>query len=181
MWKPCDFDDDAAIYDTLAPIQTWWIRHRPQAPWYDDNLRQAKRDKCRLERKFRKSGLTVDKQQFELKCSEYNSLLEKNKTGRPQSAFQTFWWPFLSKHHCATSLWFSWIAYWRLQCVLHWQNTRPTNGIDESLFRPSRRKTENTPLWISSVYAAIKWKHQERHIIPLKQERLPRSGPNACY
>ena len=49
---------------------------RPQAPWYDDNLRQAKRDKRRLERKFRKSGLTVDKQQFELKCSEYNSLLE---------------------------------------------------------------------------------------------------------
>ena len=57
---------------------------------HHDNLRQAKRDKRRLERKFRKSGLTVDKQQFELKCSEYNSLLEKNKTGRPQSAFQTF-------------------------------------------------------------------------------------------
>ena len=28
---------------SLAPIQTRWIRHRPQAPWYDDNLRQAKR------------------------------------------------------------------------------------------------------------------------------------------
>ena len=67
------------IYDTLAPIQTRWIRHRPQAPWYDDNLRQAKRDKRRLERKFRKSGLTVDKQRFELKCSEYNSLLETSK------------------------------------------------------------------------------------------------------
>ena len=47
------------IYDTLAPIQTRLIRHRPQAPWYDDNLRQAKRDKRRLERKFRKSGLKV--------------------------------------------------------------------------------------------------------------------------
>ena len=67
------------IYDTLALIQTRWIRHHPQAPWYDDNLRQAKRDKRRLERKFRKSGLTVDKQQFELKCSEYNSLLETSK------------------------------------------------------------------------------------------------------
>ena len=39
------------IYDTFAPIQTRWIRHRPQAPRYDDNLRQAKRDKRRLERK----------------------------------------------------------------------------------------------------------------------------------
>ena len=67
------------IFDTLAPIQTRWIRHRPKAPWYDDNLRQAKRDKRRLERKFRKSGLTVDKQQFELKCSDYNSLLETSK------------------------------------------------------------------------------------------------------
>ena len=61
------------------PIQTRWIRHRPQAPWHDDNLRQAKLHKRRLERKFRKSGLTVDKQQFELKCSEYNSLLETSK------------------------------------------------------------------------------------------------------
>ena len=67
------------IFDTLAPIQTRWIRHRPQAPWYDDNLRQVKRDKRKLERKFRKSGLRVDKQQFELKCSEYNSLLETSK------------------------------------------------------------------------------------------------------
>ena len=51
-----------------------------QAPWYYDNLRQAKRDKRRLERKFRSlHGLTVDKQQFELKCSEYKSLLETSK------------------------------------------------------------------------------------------------------
>ena len=67
------------IYDTLASIKTRWIRLRPQASWYDDNLRQAKRDKRRLERKFRKSGLKADKQQFELKCSEYNSLLETPK------------------------------------------------------------------------------------------------------
>ena len=60
-------------------IQTRWIRRRPQAPLYDDNLRQAKRDKRRRERKFRKSALTVDKQQFELKCSEYNSLLETSE------------------------------------------------------------------------------------------------------
>ena len=38
-----------------------------------------KRDKRKLERKFRKSGLRVDKQQFELKCSEYNSLIETSK------------------------------------------------------------------------------------------------------
>ena len=67
------------IYDTLASTKTRWIGHRPQASWYDDNLRQAKRDKRRLERKFRKSGLIAEKQQFELKRSEYNSLLETSK------------------------------------------------------------------------------------------------------
>ena len=51
------------IYDTAAPIQSRWIRQRSQAPWYNQDLRQAKREKRekrRLERKFKKSGLTVD-------------------------------------------------------------------------------------------------------------------------
>ena len=72
-------DSLKGIYDTFAPIQTRWIRHRPQAPWYDDKLRQAKRDRRKLECKFRKTGLTVDKQQFQSKCSEFNSLLETSK------------------------------------------------------------------------------------------------------
>ena len=32
-----------------------------------------------MERKFKKSGLTVDQQQFESKCTEYNSLIETTK------------------------------------------------------------------------------------------------------
>ena len=35
-------DSLKSIYETLAPIQTRWIRHRPEALWYDDSLRQAK-------------------------------------------------------------------------------------------------------------------------------------------
>ena len=68
------------IYDTIAPIQSRWIRQRFQAPWYNQDLRQVKREKRRLERKFKKSGLTVDQQQFESKCAEYNSLIETTKT-----------------------------------------------------------------------------------------------------
>ena len=67
------------IYDTMAPIQSRWIRQRSQAPWYNQDLRQVKREKRRLERKFKKSGLTVDQQQFESKCTEYNSLIETTK------------------------------------------------------------------------------------------------------
>ena len=54
------------IYDTAAPIQSRWIRQRSQAPWYNQDLRQVKCEK----------RLTVDQQQFESKCAEYNSLIE---------------------------------------------------------------------------------------------------------
>ena len=68
------------IYDSIAPIQSRWIRQRSQAPWYNQDLRQVKREKRRLERKFKKFGLTVDQQQFESNCAEYNSLIETTKT-----------------------------------------------------------------------------------------------------
>ena len=58
------------IDDAVAPIQSRWLKHRPYAPWYSDDLRQVKHEKRRLERKYRKSGLTVDKQLFEDKCLE---------------------------------------------------------------------------------------------------------------
>ena len=63
----------------VSMIPLHQFRHRLQSLWYDDNLRQAKRDKRRLKRKFRKSSLRVDKKQFELKFSEYTSLLETSK------------------------------------------------------------------------------------------------------
>lgn len=65
------------IYDTVAPIQSRWIRQRSQAPWYNQELRKVKREKRRLE--FKKSGLTVTQQQFESKCAEYMSLIETTK------------------------------------------------------------------------------------------------------
>ncbi|CAB4015684.1 Hypothetical predicted protein [Paramuricea clavata] len=49
------------IYDSLCPIQTREINYRPWAPWYNDDLRAVKREKRRLERKFKKSGLTIHK------------------------------------------------------------------------------------------------------------------------
>ena len=29
------------IYDAVAPIQSRWVKHRPHAPWYSDDLRQV--------------------------------------------------------------------------------------------------------------------------------------------
>ena len=67
------------IYDAVAPIQFRWAKRRPHAPWYSDDLRQVKHEKQRLERKYRKSGLLVDKQLFEDKCLEYNVLIDSCK------------------------------------------------------------------------------------------------------
>ena len=64
------------IYDAVAPIQSRWVKHRPHAPGYSDDFRQVKHEKRRLEGKYRKSGLTVDKQLFEDKCLEYNVLID---------------------------------------------------------------------------------------------------------
>ena len=67
------------IYDAVAPTQSQWVKHLPHAPRYSDDLRQVKHEKRRLERKYRKSGLTVDKQLFEDKCLEYNVLIDSCK------------------------------------------------------------------------------------------------------
>ena len=67
------------IYDAVTPIQSRWVKHRPHAPWYSDNLRQVKHEKRRLERKYRKSSLKVHKQLFEDKCIEYNVLIDSCK------------------------------------------------------------------------------------------------------
>ena len=52
----------------------------PWAPWYCDELRQAKQMKRKMERRFRKSKLTVDKKLVVDACKRYNSLLETTKT-----------------------------------------------------------------------------------------------------
>ena len=68
------------IFDDLAPMKSRWITHRPHAPWYNDDLRLAKRIKRRAERMFRKSGLEVHKQIFEEACNKYQKQLEFYKS-----------------------------------------------------------------------------------------------------
>jgi hypothetical protein len=60
--------------------QTREINYRPCAPWYNDDLRAVQREKRRLERKFKKSGLTIHKELFTEVCKKYNKMLESYKT-----------------------------------------------------------------------------------------------------
>lgn len=52
------------IYNAHFPLKTRWVTHRPRNAWYTHDLRTAKREKRRAERKFGKSGLVVHKQPF---------------------------------------------------------------------------------------------------------------------
>lgn len=70
----------SSTYNNHVPMITRSIKYCPHAPWFTDELRNVKREKRRLERRFRKSALTVHRLMFEAKCSEYKNLLEQSKT-----------------------------------------------------------------------------------------------------
>ena len=67
------------LLDTHAPMKERLITLRPHAPWYCDELREAKQRKRRLERKMRKSGLEIDKQMFSDQCQRYRQMLNQAK------------------------------------------------------------------------------------------------------
>ena len=52
---------------------------RSNAPWYDDDLREAKQLKRRLERKMVKTGLEIDKELYLNQCKIYRRMLEGAK------------------------------------------------------------------------------------------------------
>ena len=66
--------------DDHAPIVEKDIILRPHAPWYTESLRKAKRERRQCERRWLRSGLTVDKESYQQHCKIYNSLLYKSKT-----------------------------------------------------------------------------------------------------
>ena len=68
------------ICNDLAPMKSLWITHRPHAPWYNDDLRLAKRIERRVERMFRKTGLEVHKEIFAEACNKYQRQLEFHKS-----------------------------------------------------------------------------------------------------
>ena len=76
------------IYNDLAPMKSRWITHRPHAPWYNDDLRLAKRIKWRAERMFRKTGLEVHKEIFGEACNNYQKQLEFHKTSYYKSKIE---------------------------------------------------------------------------------------------
>ena len=83
----CDLDSLIAEYehvltslkDKHAPLITRTIRCRPNAPWYNENLRNMKRELRRLERRWLSSKLEIDRQRFKDFSYQYNEDIKQAK------------------------------------------------------------------------------------------------------
>ena len=67
------------LLDKHAPLVEKTVIVRPNAPWYNDELRSAKQEKRRAERQYAKSRLEVHKQIYTEKCKRYKIMLETAK------------------------------------------------------------------------------------------------------
>jgi exonuclease III len=63
------------ILDQIAPTKTRTIRIRPRAEWYNEEIRAAKQERRKAERKWRKSKQTTDRNAFLTHRQKVNDLL----------------------------------------------------------------------------------------------------------
>ena len=68
------------LIDKHAPECERTIVLRPHAPWYTEELRDAKRHKRRLEKQWRESRLIIHHQLYREACAEMNKLLHQAKS-----------------------------------------------------------------------------------------------------
>ena len=89
-----------SLLDKYAPVKERVITVRPSAPWYTAQVTAEKRKRRRLERKWRASGLTADREQYVHQCgvvinlikfvkSEYYSSVIKENSGNQKVLIKT--------------------------------------------------------------------------------------------
>ena len=76
------------LLDKHAPEITRCVTLRPHAPWYDDAIRDQKRERRRCERRYLKSGLEVHKQIYKTECKKYLELIDNAKSKHHESQIQ---------------------------------------------------------------------------------------------
>ena len=71
----------AELLDQYAPLKTKSVTVGPQVPWYSDEIREAKRERRRAERRWRSTGTAADLVSFKRKKYIYvTHLLKKAKS-----------------------------------------------------------------------------------------------------
>lgn len=69
----------AGLVDSHAPLKKRLVTLRPSAPWYNDNIASAKRERRKYERRWRKSGLTIHQELYKDQCKIVRSLIKSSK------------------------------------------------------------------------------------------------------
>ena len=85
---PSDLDKLVDCYNTTlvdlldrhAPLKTKTVTVRPQVPWYSEEMREAKRERRRLERKWRSTRSAADFELFKKKKNRVTYLLKEAKS-----------------------------------------------------------------------------------------------------
>ena len=68
-----------ALIEKHAPLHRKKLTLHPNSPWYTQGLHDAKHQKRKLERKWRNSGLEIDRQAYRTQCSVMTKLLYKTR------------------------------------------------------------------------------------------------------
>ena len=68
------------LFDIHAPVVRKVVKLRPHAPWYNESIREAKQQRRKLERRWRRTHLEIDRQSFRQQCSTLSKLLYTTKT-----------------------------------------------------------------------------------------------------
>ena len=84
---PSNVDDAVRLYNNVlqelldkhAPLKTQTIAQRPQQPWMNEDIREAKKERRRWEKLWRKTRLTVHRQAYKEHCDEVKSLVKRAK------------------------------------------------------------------------------------------------------
>ena len=70
----------STLLDQHAPIKKRVVTLRPAAPWYTDEIRSEKAKRRKLERRWRKNKLTVNREMYVKQCNLVNNLISESKT-----------------------------------------------------------------------------------------------------
>ncbi|XP_072033093.1 uncharacterized protein [Amphiura filiformis] len=69
-----------SILEKHAPLKSRTVTLRPRNPWYNDEIADAKKKRKRLERRWRKSKLQIDRDLFKAQRLLVNTLINKAKS-----------------------------------------------------------------------------------------------------
>lgn len=91
---PSDVEEFAELYnetlsslvDKHAPEKPMRIKDRPHAAWQNIEIIEARKEKRQTERKWRKSGLIVDREMFKKARNKFNNLVKSIKAKATETA-----------------------------------------------------------------------------------------------